>query len=144
MSGTLMTLFVVESVLTAAAILIAASSLGGIINFGYSKSYIRDAGDWLATHVPPQASLYANDIQLMYYADHYGYQIFEQRQAFSAITSIAHGKWKQYDYLALRLEKKDSREDARLLSEINRQPLTVFKNRRGDRVAIYQVSRGGV
>ena len=46
--------------------MILISSLGGVFHFGYSKSYIRQAGDWLAINIPQNASLYINDITLMY------------------------------------------------------------------------------
>lgn len=130
-------------ILGGAAILIIASSLGGIIDFGYSKTYVREAGDWLTQHVPAEASLYSNDTQLMYYSNHYGDQLFSQRQAFADLQRIQQGKWNQYDYLALRFEKKNLADAVPLLNEI--QPLLVatYKNRRGDRVVIYKIPRGG-
>ena len=47
------------------------SSLGGIVEFGYSKAYIRQAGSWVVENVPERASLYINDEQLMYYSQRY-------------------------------------------------------------------------
>lgn len=115
------------------------SALGGIFDFGYSKSYIRFAGNWLAANVPQNVSLYANDYQLMYYSEHFGEDIFVKLPSYSKIDTIAQGKWKQYDYIALRLNKHESGETAAVLQEINLTPVQDFSNKRGDRVVIYKV-----
>lgn len=132
-----------RAILAVAAGLIVISSLGGVFNFGYSKTYVRDAGHWMAQNIPANASIYSNDIQLMYYSDHYGYQIFNQRQAFADLQSLQQGKWKQFDYVALRLDDKDKVETASFVNMLPSPPMSSFKNRRGDRVAIYKISRGG-
>lgn len=122
------------------AFFIFLTSLGGIIDFGYSKTYIHDAGNWLAANVPANASLYVNDYQLMYYSQHFGRSIFAKNVDNMYANVIAHGHWKQYDYLALRLSKREKGAMAEVLAEINRVPLQVFKNKRGDQVVIYKVS----
>jgi hypothetical protein len=132
-----------RAILSVAAGLIVISSLGGVFDFGYSKTYVRDAGNWIAQNIPANASLYSNDIQLMYYSDHYGSQIFNQRQAFAGLQSLQGDKWKQFDYIALRLDDKDKAETASFISMLPSPPISIFKNRRGDRVAIYKISRGG-
>lgn len=122
-----------------AVLLIFVTSLGGIFDFGYSKEYIRTAGAWLSANVPANASLYANDYQLMYYSQHYGNSLFEKLPHYAHIDAIAHNQWKQYDYLALRLNQKDEADMAYVLQEIKMLPVQVFTNKRGDRVAIYKV-----
>ncbi len=131
-----------RTILSGVAVLIVVSSLGGIIDFGYSKAYVRDAGEWLTKNVPGNVSMYANDIQLMNYSVHYGAQIFSQRQNFANLQTLEHGRWHQYDYLALRLDEADRADTSPLLNEIQSSLVATFKNRRGDRVAIYQISRG--
>jgi len=119
-------------------ILIFLTSIGGIISFGYSKKYIRQAGDWMATNVPEQASVYSNDYQLMYYSQHFGKAIFSIAKNYFDIHSIENDKWKQYDYLAIRLNKYDSPENFKIVNQI-RYPLAyVFANNRGDQIRIYQ------
>ncbi len=125
-----------------AAFFIFISSMGGIIDFGYSKSYIHTAGNWIADNVPADATLYANDYQLMYYSQHFGYRLFENFAVYSQINAIAKGRWRQYDYLALRLGEKEEGDDmAALMREITLSPVHVFSNKRGDRVAIYKIRR---
>lgn len=118
---------------------IFVASLGGIFDFGYSKSYIHDAGDWLAENVPASAMLYANDYQLMYYSRHFGNKIFEKGRFYVQLNSIAHGQWKQYDYLALRLDKKPKNDVKVILDDIRILPVQIFQNKRGDQIAIYKV-----
>jgi len=127
-----------------AVLCMTAAAVSGVIDFGYSKAYIRQAGDWLAVNVPVNAAVYANDYQLMYYSQHFGFEIFTKAKSYSQINSIEHGAWKQYDYLALRLDKKDESAANALLQEIHATPVQVFSNKRGDRVAIYKVLKGDV
>ncbi len=121
------------------SLFIAISAAGGIFEFGYSKAYIANAGSWLADNVPKDAYLYANDYQLMYYSRHFGDSIFEKTSAYSQLNTIADGKWKQYDYLALRLSKKDDAATASIVTQIKSVPLQVFSNKRGDKVVIYKL-----
>jgi len=86
-----------------------------------------------------------HDYQLMYYSRHFGFDIFTKAKSYTHISAIAHDQWKQYDYLALRLNKREEGETAAILREINLSPVRVFSNKRGDRVAIYRVfTRGEV
>lgn len=124
-----------------AIILMCISSVGGIFNFGYSKTYIRDAGDWLAQNVPAHASLYANSAHLMYYSNHFGDQFYQKLPAYLDTNTIAHGRWKQYDYIALRVNKKEEANIALVMQEIKQAPVQVFMNKRGDRVNIYKVKQ---
>jgi hypothetical protein len=119
--------------------LVIISSLGGIFDFGYSKAYMRKAGDWLAMNVPETATLYSNDYQIMYYSKHFGNEIFQKQKEYSDPAMLTEGHWKNYDYVALRLDKKELSQKAALLQEIKTAPLQVFSNKRGDQVVIYKV-----
>lgn len=125
----------------AAAFFILISSAGGIFDFGYSKTYVKEAGVWLAQHVPNNASLYANDYQLMYYSNHFGDQIFALEKTDNYPNNIAQGHWKQYDYIALRLAKQNDDKNALVLAEIKADPVQVFTNKRGDRVMIFDTKK---
>lgn len=119
-------------------IAVVIASLGGLFEFGYSKAYIHQAGTWLAQNVPSDAKLYVNDMQVMYYSQHFGTDLFQCNQAYEPITHIAQGQWKAYDYVALRLDRKSER-DQTLLKQLALQPQRVFSNRRGDQVVIYKL-----
>jgi hypothetical protein len=103
---------------------------------GASKTYIKDAGRFIAEHVPPAASIYINDYQLMYYSAHFGKQIFNEyyRQLMERETILA-SDFMQYDFLAIRLNKKNQFSN----TSLNKlSPLKTFTNKRGDKVMIYQ------
>lgn len=106
------------------------SALGGIFDFGYSKKYIQAAGEWLTHNTPASATIYSNDLEVMYYSNRFGYFIFEQSKLFSTMKKE---QWKKYDYIALRVDKKQS-------DSLSVKPIIVFSNKRGDQVRIY---RGG-
>lgn len=122
--------------------LMVIASLGGIFDFGYSKAYMRQAGDWLAANVPPAATLYSNDYQIMYYSRHFGNDIFQKVKEYRDPDVMREGRWKNYDYVVLRLDKKALVEKAELLQEIKPAPVQVFQNKRGDQVVIYKIVKG--
>lgn len=124
--------------LSVIVVFIMVSSVGGIFNFGYSKSYIRDAGYWLASHTPEKAMIYSNDEQVMYYSDRFGNDIFAKSKLYADLSQIADNQWKQYDYLALRLSKKEF-ENIVSKKEWPLTPMQVFSNKRGDSVVVYRV-----
>jgi hypothetical protein len=120
------------------ALWILITSLGGIFEFGYSKAYMRQAGDWLAENVPANAVLYSNDYQIMYYSQHFGDEIFQKIKEYNDPKSVSNGRWKDFDYIALRLSQKEAGDNP-LLREIPEIPVRIFENRRGDQVRIYKI-----
>lgn len=126
--------------LVAAVFFIVVSALGGIFDFGPSKKYIHDAGDWLAVHVPSNASIYTNDYQIMYYSKHFGNELFAKILLYTDIFNKGSDEWKQYDYLAIRVDKKYLSHDHGFLSHITLKPVIIFLNQRGDQIRIYHLT----
>lgn len=111
---------------------------GGIVEFGHSKKYIYDAGVWLANNAGAGASVYSNDISVMYYSHLFGNEIFATAKQFHDLRYLEDGKWKNYQFLALRLGKKSREEYTNLLDQSQLSLVQVFANKRGDQVAIYK------
>ncbi len=131
--------------LTVMAIIFLVSAISGVVEFGRSKYYVRTAGNWMATEIPADAKIYMNDLQLIYYSNHYGMHIFEVVPQTMDIKTVVDGKWKQYDYLALRLRKKDNSELTPLLKELQDiSPMKIFNDKQGNRVAVYKIMRAPV
>jgi len=122
------------------AILFFISALSSVVEFGRSKYFVRTAGTWLASEVPANATLYVNDFQLMYYSHHFGMQIFQVLPQYLHVENMAHGEWKKYDYLALRLRKNGNAQLSQLLNEISDiTPVKIFSDKHGNRVAVYKL-----
>jgi len=119
-------------------VMLCVSAIGGVVRFGYSKDYMRQAGDWLAFHVEANDSLYSNDYQIMYYSKHFDNDIFQKIKEYKQEDVLAEGRWKDYDYLALRVSKKDFSSGHGIVNEITRAPVKIFSNARGDQVRIYK------
>lgn len=119
-----------------AIILMVASVTSGILDFGYSKKYIYDAGQWVSKNTPPQASVYSNDYQVMYYTNHFGDALFDKARDYMDINTIANDKWKQFDFLVIRVNKKDAAN--KIIDQITYPIVQVMANKRGDQVRIYQ------
>lgn len=121
----------------AAVFFIVLSSLGVMINSGPSKAYLREAGDWLAVNVKPEQSLFINDGQLMYYANHYGLSLFKMNQQMRDPAALANGEWHHYQYIALRVRGDDTRWASVALA-MNQQPVRTFSGPHGDAILIYK------
>jgi len=110
-------------------LIMALFGIKSIGSFGYSKAYIREAGEWLHQHVPANAMLYSNDILVMYYSQHYGKNIYIQQKAFIQNPILI----EKAEFIALRVNKKN--QEGILF---NMTPIVTFSNKRGDQVNIYQ------
>jgi hypothetical protein len=116
--------------------------VSGVFHLGHSKQYIRDAGDWLHHYTPKTAVIYSNDFQVMYYSHHFGNDIFTKQREFSDLNKLQGGQWKEYDYLAIRLNKKMIAMQAALLNEIGEEPIIVFNGPHDeDQVRIYRMNK---
>jgi hypothetical protein len=118
-------------ILSISILLILISAIGSLIHFGHSKKYIKEAGDWLSHHVQNQEKLYTNDLQLMFYSKYYKLDIFKILPVFKNQNILLKENWRQYDYIALRINQRDE------FKSIQQLPEKVFNNKRGDRVVIY-------
>ncbi len=120
-----------------ALFLIGLTSIGGIVDCGYSKKYIDSAGAWVADHVPASSALYIKDIEVMYYSHRFGSGIFKAVEETPSALSVTKDQWKQYQYIVLHIDKKSRIENESVLQAIGLQPIQVFQNKRGDEVLIY-------
>ncbi len=114
------------------------SSLGGILDFGYSKKYIYDAGQWLSENAPANASIYSNDYQVLYYSHHFGNDIFDKAREYNDLNALNNGVWKQFDYLAIRVTKNEESTITIVMKQINFPLVKEYSNKRGDQVKIFR------
>lgn len=124
---------------TVAMVWVMVAAMGGIFEFGYSKSYIHKAGDWLAENVPKNASVYSNNIQVMYYSHHFDKDLFTKQPAYEATDISARNLWKQYDYLAILANHDRNKKTEKILRQAGLNPIKIFHNKRGDMVAVYRI-----
>ena len=101
---------------------------------------MREAGDWIASNVPPDAKLYSNDLQLAYYSRHYGNKIYTEMGVNRNVDAALHHHLQEYDYAALRSNIKDKRI-AEFMRMHHAPVMKEFKNKHGENVVIYQVPR---
>lgn len=121
--------------------LLLVPSLGVVFHFGPNKGYIREAGTWMAENVPANASLYSNDYQLLYYSQHFGLQVYQAWRQILPVNLFKDEKWKEYDYLALRVGRHHENQLENQLKKTGLLPVQVFQNNRGEKIVIVRVSR---
>ena len=116
------------------------NAVGGIYSFGVSKNYIRLGGNWLAT-LPSDAKIYSNDEMILFYSQHFAADLIAKGQSYQNLNTITAGKWRQFDYVALRNNMSEAAKNAAVIRELHAPMVKRYVNARGDEVLIYQVSQ---
>jgi hypothetical protein len=103
------------------------NAISGFGHFGVSKSYIIDAGEWSAKHIPVNAKVYINDAQIAWYAQRVNQQ-----------TPLTLDNLKTYDYFILNIKHTEKNfTQQQLINMTGRQPVKIFQNKRGDKALIF-------
>ena len=124
-----------------AMLLFGISSLGVVVSNGVSRQYIRDAGNWITANIPAEARLYSNDVQLEYYSQHFGRDIYTARRLHRAMESTLQDQLTQFDFAALRIRNEQDRQLAARMSDSRASIVKEFTNQHGDQVIIYKMSQ---
>ncbi len=122
-----------------AMLVLFASSLGVLTISGASKTFVRDAGGWAAANIPATARFYTNDIQVAYYSQHYGNDIFVLMRENHDINAALQSQLQQYEYAALRTGKNRDSRLVDMMNEAHAPIVQTFANQSGDQVIIYKI-----
>jgi hypothetical protein len=118
----------------------------GLLIFGFVRGltfydanrFVRTAGAWMATNIPPTSRVLSNSPQLLFYSgfssDDWQFLIAVNQQP--SIAGIR--DWKSYDYVALHLRQSRLHLAAELEREIGSAALATFVNGRGDKIFVFR------
>ncbi len=105
------------------------------------KRYLREAGEWLASTMPPGSALYSNNPILIHYSGKDAFRtdgVYEWAETYQVIQDP---QWKGADWLAIQIGT-DRPDYLYWIPRIaGRNPVRVFKNEKGD--ALFIFNRGG-
>lgn len=118
-------------------ILTAVESIG---HFGTSKTYIVKAGSWLNQQIPEEAYILTNDAQLSYYSHRTGFADIQfHLNDTDALTSVRQNDITNYDYVALVIHHNQDQEEKEIINLLKKQPIAIFKNKKGDKALVFKV-----
>lgn len=120
-------------------ILLLASLASSIIRLGPSKTYITNAGLWLQQSTPVTATVYSNNMQVLFYAERTPINLnyyYDDSQPLQTINTKA---WQNFDYLALRVNREFNNKHDQIITAIGKPPIKIFSNKRGDSIFIFQL-----
>ena len=123
-----------------AAVFLAAGAVDGLVSFGATKHHLREAGAWIRSQPGEDKRVFTNDKILGYYAG----QRFPQKvtgddwEATRAF--LENGSHSDYDFVALRFRRRRDSQAAWAVARVGEPPIQEFRNRRGDRVLVFEVS----
>ncbi|MBQ0719908.1 MAG: hypothetical protein KBT88_15545 [Gammaproteobacteria bacterium] len=97
------------------------------------KRYIRDAGEWVKTHLNSAQKIYFNEQKVAFYTADYANDSFKRRD-----PSLASLLREGYQYAVLYEGKAETRQQP-LQQSLKHPPLKTFQNSRGRSVNVYQL-----
>lgn len=103
------------------------------------KRHLKEAGLWVKDHSATQDTLFSNDPAILWYSSRSGEKPYTRYSWTQTLELVQSNDVRRYDYLALRLKGRHSDVEALLVQQLNRDPVAVFANRKGDRVLIFKV-----
>ncbi len=119
-------------------LLLAFMVVDGLFSLERPQQYLRQAGQWLAQHVPASETVYLNEARLAYYSGRLdgaavaGWQTTPAWHAEEAVLSSVTADW-----LALWVSHRRPAL-AKALRDRQGEPMAVFANSRGDQVLIFR------
>ena len=108
-------------------------AMDGIVSFGPSKQYVRDAANWLNVTVPSEAVLISDNAPLLF---HSGVSNTVLQGSYDADQKVS-GITGKHVYWAVKVSRKASNYERDLQESKNILPIKKFQNKRGDRILIY-------
>jgi hypothetical protein len=107
------------------------------LTFGSSKAYIRDAGLWLKERAPAEAKIHSNSRIVTFYAAKRGADWARGFTWEETAALLQDGSWRNYDYLAVAVDRKHPERAEALAAKLGRAPAARFDNGRGDQVLVF-------
>lgn len=117
--------------------------LDGITSFSPSKSYMRESGVWLKNNMIASERLFANEASLRYYAgrssDRRNTHDFSLKTLRGRLPGAYILEEMNYTFVAIKIGRKQSGFDKKVIEWAGSQPVHQTGNERGDKVLIFKL-----
>ncbi|MFC1665205.1 ArnT family glycosyltransferase [Pseudomonadota bacterium] len=104
-----------------------------------NKRFVKQAGLWLKTQSPPNEKLLTNSRILAYYSNHNTEGHWKEFHWSGVWEKIYKKKWREYDYLAIRIRTDDLVAQEGVRDRIKLKPYKIFTNPHGESLLIYKL-----
>lgn len=127
-------------------------ALDGFISTGPTKTYLKEAGLWLEGTMQPGDRLFSSNAQVRFYAKRINLldykdapkeasQMIRQTPWQEVVQGLDSAAYKDYDYVALTVNRHKKEQLPYAVSKMGAEPIKVFVNNRGDKLAIFKVAK---
>lgn len=114
--------------------------IAGVTSFGYSKSYLKESGEWIHTHVKPNATLFVGEKHVAYYAKRFdALEILDHRTE-AALKKGMNNHFQGKDIVVLYHEKKMTDINQYIEKQFPGKEKLLFENKRHDGITIIIVN----
>ena len=114
-------------------------SIDGLVSTGASKEYLKDAGQWVASSTKEQkGTIFTNNQFVSFYAGNQKGKRIKEPNFDTLLHKIKKGKLKEFDILAIQINRKNLDEKPILLDTLLMKPIKIFENNKGDSVLVFK------
>lgn len=124
-----------------AALFVACAALGlKSLDVSTDKRYLREAGRWIRDHSPATARVFTDNPILAWYTARGAFNPDNRYDWAMTTEMVQSGEWRRYDYVAVHFgsSAEERRREGWLRAEMDRRPVEVFKNGKGEKILIFQ------
>lgn len=119
---------------------LTAMFISGVTSFGYSKAYLKESGEWIRTHVKPDATVYIGEKHVAYYAQRFDILEVRDDRAATALKKEMKQHFDGKDIVVLYHEKKMTDINQYINKYFFGKEKILFENKRHDGVTIIVVN----
>ena len=103
--------------------------IDGLVSFGLSKLYVKEAGLWIKNNTSLESTLYSTDQTVNYYAG--------KKYPYIVLSDLSKAKVK-YDYTAVQIKHNKQGLLKKVIVKMKAEPIKIFGNKEGDRVILFK------
>jgi hypothetical protein len=120
-------------------LLCSTAAVDGTISFGHTKTYLKDAAQWIQENTPVNAIVYSSNLQVDYYAHRQGRHWNDNFTDEQALSDLSNQGWRKYDFIAMRVRGNNPELRQQMAEIIPTNPIFKTTNERGDGVWVFDV-----
>lgn len=122
--------------------LLFVAAIGSLHSFGPSKTYLKDAGEWIQENVPRSSRLLTNNDAVAFYSEldfSRDSRQFDDDRVEAQLKKSDYDS--HYDYVALNVDRRYFRRERKILEG---EPIARFRNNRGDELLIFKTRKASL
>ena len=114
-------------------------SLDGLISTGASKTYLKDAGEWIVqSKQNKEVRLFTNHKLVSFYANSQSRKRIKELSFDNILVRIKSDQLRRFNVLAIQVSRRKPTQKQALFEALGSKPIKTFNNKKGDAVYVFE------